>query len=153
MLTTNYGKDDLESYLKDGRLTEPSGENRFEWRKMIKEVKRLGRPLSKEEVEKCRVPEYGEEQNILDAAEDAHLLEIAMSRENSSGKRRNRIKRREPIHRSVNVLSSLWLIFSLSANHRLIRSVYISDFFVVRQPSAHPSDLHFGLNHSPSIAI
>lgn len=60
MLTTNYGKDDLESYLKDGRLTEPSGENRFEWRKMIKEVKRLGRPLSKKEVEKCRVPEYEE---------------------------------------------------------------------------------------------
>ena len=65
MLTANFGKDDLESYLKDGRLTDPSGENRFEWRKMIEEVKRSGRPLNKDEVEKYRMPEYGEDRNIF----------------------------------------------------------------------------------------
>lgn len=66
MLTTNFGKDDLESYLKDGRLTERSDGKRFEWRKMIEEVKRSGRPLNKDEVEKYRIPKYGEAQNIVD---------------------------------------------------------------------------------------
>lgn len=70
MLTTNFEKIDLEINLKDGRLTDPSDGKRFEWRKMIEERKKLGRPLNKDEVEKYRIPEYGEEQNILDAAED-----------------------------------------------------------------------------------
>lgn len=64
----------------------------------------------------------------------------------------NRKEKREPIHRSVNVLSFSWLIFSLSVNHRLIRPVYISDFFVARQPPAHPSGPLFGLHYSPGIA-
>ena len=36
-----YGKVvDLERFVKDGRLTEPSDGQRFEWRKMIDEVKK-----------------------------------------------------------------------------------------------------------------
>ncbi len=46
---------DMESYAKDGRLTEPSDGVKFEWRKMIEEVKRLGRPLTDEESEKYRI--------------------------------------------------------------------------------------------------
>lgn len=46
---------DLESYAKDGRLTEPSDGVKFEWRKMIEEVKRLGRPLTNEESERYRI--------------------------------------------------------------------------------------------------
>ena len=65
MRTTNYGKIDLESRLEDGRLTERSDGKRFEWRKMIAEVKRSGRPLNKDEVEKYRIPEYGEGRNIF----------------------------------------------------------------------------------------
>lgn len=37
---------DLERFVTDGRLTEPSDGKRFEWRKMIDEVKKLGRPLT-----------------------------------------------------------------------------------------------------------
>lgn len=57
MLTaTNYGKViDLESNLNDGRLTEASDGKRFEWRKMIEEVRKLGRPLTKDETEKYRI--------------------------------------------------------------------------------------------------
>lgn len=51
----NYGKViELEKYANDGRLTEPSDGSRFEWRKMIAEVKRLGRPLTDEESERFR---------------------------------------------------------------------------------------------------
>ena len=56
MAKENYGKViDLEKYASDGRLTEPSDGSRFEWRKMIEEVKRLGRPLTNSEMEKYRV--------------------------------------------------------------------------------------------------
>lgn len=41
----------LEKYATDGRLTEPSDGLRYEWRKMIDEVKRLGRPLTEQEFE------------------------------------------------------------------------------------------------------
>ena len=40
----------LEQF-SDGRLTEPSDGLRYEWRKMIDEVKRLGRPLTEQEFE------------------------------------------------------------------------------------------------------
>lgn len=49
---------DLETHLSDGRLTEPSNGNRFEWRKMIEEVKKKGRPLTEEEAENFRVKDY-----------------------------------------------------------------------------------------------
>ena len=55
-LTENTGKVvDLERFVTDGRLTEPSDGKRFEWRKMIDEVKKLGRPLTEDEAEKFRV--------------------------------------------------------------------------------------------------
>lgn len=46
---------ELERFVTDGRLTEPSDGKRFEWRKMIDEVKKLGRPLTEDEAEKFRV--------------------------------------------------------------------------------------------------
>lgn len=46
---------DLETYANDSRLTEPSDGVRFEWRKMIEEVKRLGRPLTNEETERFKI--------------------------------------------------------------------------------------------------
>jgi|GEM_PF-343280 hypothetical protein len=46
---------DLERFVTDGRLTEPSDGKRFEWRKMIDEVKKLGRPLTEDEAEKFKV--------------------------------------------------------------------------------------------------
>lgn len=51
----NCGMNELEDYATDGRLTEPSDGNRYEWRKMIEEVKRLGRPLTEEEVKKFQI--------------------------------------------------------------------------------------------------
>lgn len=45
----------IEKYAKDGRLTEPSDGKRYEWRKVIDEVKRLGRPLTDAELEKFKV--------------------------------------------------------------------------------------------------
>nr|DAU18327.1 MAG TPA: hypothetical protein [Bacteriophage sp.] len=45
---------DLESVLTDTRLTEPSNRS-YKWRDMIEEVKRLGRPLTKEEAERYKV--------------------------------------------------------------------------------------------------
>ncbi len=47
--------EDIADYAKDGRLTEPSDGRRYEWRKMIDTVKRLGRPLTDEEAEQYRV--------------------------------------------------------------------------------------------------
>ena len=49
-----------EAFLKleqfsDGRLTEPSDGIRYEWRKMIDEVKRLGRPLTEKEAEVFKI--------------------------------------------------------------------------------------------------
>lgn len=55
-MQNQYGKMvDLESFVKDGRLTDPSDGKRFEWRKMIDEVKKIGRPLTDEETEQFRV--------------------------------------------------------------------------------------------------
>lgn len=45
----------IEKNAKDGRLTEPSDGKRYEWRKVIDEVKRLGRPLTDAELEKFKV--------------------------------------------------------------------------------------------------
>ena len=56
MLSKNYGNViDLESFMTDGRYTEPSDGKRFEWRKMLEEVKRIGRPLTEAEAEKFRI--------------------------------------------------------------------------------------------------
>ena len=46
---------DLEKYFNDGRLTEPSNNKRYEWRKMIELVERLGRPLTEKESEEFRI--------------------------------------------------------------------------------------------------
>lgn len=46
--------DDLESNLTDSRLTEPSNGS-YKWREMIREVERLGRPMTEEEAEKYKV--------------------------------------------------------------------------------------------------
>lgn len=55
-LTDDTGRGvDLERFVTDGRLTEPSDGKRFEWRNMIDEVKKLGRPLTEDEAEKFRV--------------------------------------------------------------------------------------------------
>ena len=44
---------DLESVLTDTRLTESSNGS-YKWREMIREVERLGRPLTEEEAEKYK---------------------------------------------------------------------------------------------------
>lgn len=44
---------DLESVLTDTRLTKPSNRS-YRWKDMIEEVKRLGRPLTEEEVERYK---------------------------------------------------------------------------------------------------
>ena len=49
----------IEKYAKDGRLTEPSDGKRYEWRKMIDEVKRLGRPLTEKESEVFKIKQEG----------------------------------------------------------------------------------------------
>ena len=46
---------DITYYAKDGRLTEPSDGKRYEWRKMIEKVKKIGRPLTDEESEEFRI--------------------------------------------------------------------------------------------------
>lgn len=46
---------DISYYAKDGRLTEPSDGKRYEWRKMIDKVRRIGRPLTEEESEEFRI--------------------------------------------------------------------------------------------------
>ena len=51
MARTEFENCKLEKYATDGRLTEPSDGIRYEWRKMIDEVKRLGRPLTEKEFE------------------------------------------------------------------------------------------------------
>ena len=56
MANNKYGEViNLEKYANDGRLTEPSDGTRCEWRKMIDEVKKLGRPLTERESEKFRI--------------------------------------------------------------------------------------------------
>ena len=45
----------IEKNAKDVRLTEPSEGKRYEWRKVIDEVKRLDRTLTDAELEKFKV--------------------------------------------------------------------------------------------------
>lgn len=45
----------LEKFADDGRLTEPSNRKRYEWRKMIDLVEKLGRPLNEREIEEFMV--------------------------------------------------------------------------------------------------
>ena len=53
---TKYGKViNLESLATDGRLTEPSDGKKYNWRKMISQVEKLGRPLTKKELEDFRM--------------------------------------------------------------------------------------------------
>lgn len=55
---TNSGKErsiDMEKDLKDGRLTEPSDGKIFDYRKMLKEIQTLGRPLTEQEAEQYRI--------------------------------------------------------------------------------------------------
>lgn len=47
----NCGHHDITYYATDGRLTEPVGNERYEWRKMIDFVEKQGRPLTDEEAE------------------------------------------------------------------------------------------------------
>lgn len=53
---------DLETCLLDGRLTEPANNDRFEWRKMIEEVKKKGRPLTEEESDFFKIKIVNNEQ-------------------------------------------------------------------------------------------
>lgn len=46
---------DLEQYAKDGRLTEQSDGKIFDYRNMLKVVKEMGRPLTKQEAERYRI--------------------------------------------------------------------------------------------------
>ena len=46
---------DLEQYADDGRLTEPSDGKRYDRRKMIDKVEKLGRPLNNIETERYRI--------------------------------------------------------------------------------------------------
>lgn len=46
---------DISYYAKDGRLTAESDGKRYEWRKMIEAVNKLGRPLTEIEMEKYRI--------------------------------------------------------------------------------------------------
>lgn len=45
---------DISYYSNDGRLTEPSDGVQYEWRKMIDESQKLGRPLTDTEVDKFK---------------------------------------------------------------------------------------------------
>ena len=52
----NYnGVIDLESFMTDGRYTEPSDGKTFDVREMIKKRNELGRPLTDEEAEEFRI--------------------------------------------------------------------------------------------------
>lgn len=56
MAKQNYGRViDLEKYTNDSRLTEPSDGKIFDYRKMVKLVEQLGRPLTEKEAEKFRI--------------------------------------------------------------------------------------------------
>lgn len=55
MSTFHIESEVIEQYAKDGRLTEPTNGNRYEWRQMIDSVKRLGRPLTEKEAEQYRI--------------------------------------------------------------------------------------------------
>ena len=45
----------IEKYANDGRLTESSDGKRYNWRKIISRVEKLGRPLTQREVEDYRL--------------------------------------------------------------------------------------------------
>jgi len=45
----------LERFADDGRLTEPADGKRYNWRKMIEAVEKLGRPLNEKEKENFRM--------------------------------------------------------------------------------------------------
>ena len=45
----------LERYVNDGRLTEPSNGKRYNWKKMIDAVEKVGRPLNEKEIESYRI--------------------------------------------------------------------------------------------------
>lgn len=46
---------DLESHLINGRLTESSHKEKYEWRKMIEEIEGKGRPLTENELERFQI--------------------------------------------------------------------------------------------------
>ncbi len=45
----------MEKYTNDSRLTEPTDGKIFDYRKMLKLVEQLGRPLTEKEAEKFRI--------------------------------------------------------------------------------------------------
>lgn len=47
--------DDIADYAKDGRLAGPSDGKRYEWKELIEAAELLGRPLTKQEMEKYRI--------------------------------------------------------------------------------------------------
>lgn len=51
----NILTEDIADYAKDGRLSEPSDGKRYEWRKLIETVERIGRPLTEQEMEQYRI--------------------------------------------------------------------------------------------------
>ena len=56
MTKSKYGQVvNLEQYLRDGCLTEPSDGKRYAWRDMIEQVKSLGRQLSSKELKRFEV--------------------------------------------------------------------------------------------------
>ena len=55
MTKQNKWSVDISEYPSDGRLTEKSDGRRYQWRKMIDEAERLGRPLTEEEAEAYQV--------------------------------------------------------------------------------------------------
>ena len=56
MAQKDYGRlVDLEKYSKDTRLTEPTDGKVFDYRKMLKLVEQLGRPLTEKEAEQFRI--------------------------------------------------------------------------------------------------
>ena len=70
--------EDIADYAKDGRLTEPSDEKRYEWRRMIEAVMALGRPLTDEEAE-----QYQRKERIL--FEGADKWNLAKEKSDKSG--------------------------------------------------------------------
>lgn len=45
----------LEEFADDGRLTESANEERYNWRKMIDKVEKLGRPLNDKEMKNYKI--------------------------------------------------------------------------------------------------
>jgi hypothetical protein len=56
MPKSNYGNFiDLEQYLEDSRLTEPSDGKIFDYRRMLAVVREVGRPLTESEAAQFRI--------------------------------------------------------------------------------------------------